>query len=166
MRNRWFLITPVVLAGLDQLFKTAVEQKMEKGEERRISSFSVLRRVENRGMSMNLLSESPDLVKGFSIVAAIVVSVAQLFCVMSKKRFLLKGGLTLMAAGAWSNTFDRIFRGYVVDYIGFKCKNEKISAVTYNLADFFIAAGAGLAVLSYIGVGETIAGKDENKDNV
>lgn len=164
MRIKWFLIIPAALACLDQLFKTAVEQKMEKGEERRFICASVLRRVENRGMSMNLLSERPDVVKKFSIAAVILVSVAQMFCVLRKKCFLLKGGLSLMAAGAWSNTFDRIFRGYVVDYIGFKFKNEKISTITYNLADFFIAAGAGLAVVPYLG--ETITGKAENKDNV
>lgn len=164
MRTKWFLITSVLLTGLDQILKTAVEQKMEKGEERSVVSASVLRRVENRGMSMNLLSERPDIVKGFSIAAAILISAAQLFSVLRKKCFLLKGGLSLMAAGAWSNTFDRIFRGYVVDYIGFKCKNKKISTVTYNLADFFIAAGAGFALLPSLV--ETIAGKKENLDNV
>ena len=30
-----------------------------------------------------------------------------------------------MAAGAWSNTFDRCARGHVVDYIGFRSENKK-----------------------------------------
>lgn len=49
-----------------------------------------------------------------------------------------------MTAGAWSNTFDRWIRGYVIDYVGFKTKWEKITRITYNLGDFFPAAGAVL----------------------
>ena len=47
-----------------------------------------------------------------------------------------------MSAGAWSNTFDRFARGCVVDYVGFKVKDPEIAEITYNLGDFFIAAGA------------------------
>ena len=53
-----------------------------------------------------------------------------------------------MTAGAWSNTFDRWFRGYVVDYVGFETKCKKLSSITYNLADFFIAAGGIMVVIS------------------
>ena len=47
-----------------------------------------------------------------------------------------------MSAGAWSNTFDRLARGYVIDYVGFDVKDPKAAKITYNLGDFFIAAGA------------------------
>ena len=30
----------------------------------------------------------------------------------------------------------------MVDYVGFKVKDPKIAEITYNLGDFFIAAGA------------------------
>ena len=55
-----------------------------------------------------------------------------------------------MTAGAWSNTFDRWIRGYVIDYVGFKTRWEKITRITYNLGDFFRAAGAVLMMLSSV----------------
>lgn len=53
-----------------------------------------------------------------------------------------------MAAGAWSNTFDRWIRGYVIDYVGFRTKWKKITEITYNLGDFFIMAGSVFMMLS------------------
>ena len=58
-----------------------------------------------------------------------------------KGHFFGKEGLALLSASAWSNTLDRWMRDGVADYIGIKCSNEKMSAITYNLADFFILAG-------------------------
>ena len=61
---------------------------------------------------------------------------------MRKKGSKLKKiGLSLMTAGAWSNTFDRWLRGYVIDYIGFENKNKKIEKITWNLGDFFLISG-------------------------
>ena len=59
-----------------------------------------------------------------------------------KKGAWKKAALSMMSAGAWSNTFDRFARGHVTDYIGFKTGSKKLSSITYNLADFFLAAGA------------------------
>lgn len=57
-----------------------------------------------------------------------------------------------MTAGAWSNTFDRFARGHVTDYIGFKSGSKKLSSITCNLADFFLAAGTlFLSVISLTG---------------
>ena len=39
-------------------------------------------------------------------------------------------------------------RGYVVDYIGFQTSDEKLTKITYNLGDFFLAAGSILILLS------------------
>ena len=68
-----------------------------------------------------------------------------------------------MAAGAWSNTFDRCVRGHVVDYIGFRSENKKISDVTYNLGDFFIAAGGVTALLASLSVNVTSKKKNGRK---
>ena len=69
---------------------------------------------------------------------------------MSAKKgsYLKKAGLSLGVAGAWSNTLDRWMRGYVVDYIGFQTSDEKLTKITYNLGDFFLAAGSILILLS------------------
>ena len=93
--------------------------------------------------------EFPHLPDG-SAIAATILTIWQLFTLMCKKQRLRKWGLSLMTAGAWSNTFDRWFRGYVIDYVGFQTKWKKVTAITFNLADFLIGAGGVLVVLSAI----------------
>ena len=63
---------------------------------------------------------------------------------------LRKTGITLAAAGAWSNLTDRYQKEKVVDYIGVKTGKEKLDQVTYNLGDFAIGAGGVLWVLGSI----------------
>ena len=53
-----------------------------------------------------------------------------------------------MLAGVWSNTFDRWARDGVTDYIGVKSGSKRLSAITYNLADFFILAGNVILTLT------------------
>ena len=154
MKKLWFLGGSALLFSVDQILKSYVEQNMDKGEERKLTDRVVLRRVHNKGMCMNLLDEHPDVVRGISLGAALILTVIQTFYRFRKGGFLKGKGLSLAAAGAWSNTFDRCVRGYVVDYIGIKCKNEKVSAVTYNLGDFFIAAGGLLFLLTSLFTGK------------
>lgn len=148
MKRKWFSVGAAVLFAGDQIIKSYAEQNMEKGEEKEMKGPVVLRRVENRGLPLNLLSDRPKLVRWLSAAAAGIVTVMHVFSLMRKGCIGLRSGLALLTAGAWSNTFDRFARGYVVDYIGFRCKNEKVSRITYNLGDFFIGAGAVLFLLS------------------
>ena len=71
---------------------------------------------------MNLLEEKPEAVKYASAYASVLLTIYQLFTLMRKKHRVKKIGLSLMTAGAWSNTFDRWLRGYVIDYVGFQTK--------------------------------------------
>lgn len=142
MKRRWFLIETAGLFAADQLLKTYAEQNLDKKEERKLSGPVVLRRVNNKGLCMGLLSGNQTAVRYLSLAAAGIVSICQAVSLVRKKGFWKRKGLALMAAGAWSNTFDRFARGYVVDYIGFNVKDSKIARITYNLGDFFIAAGA------------------------
>lgn len=148
MKRRWFLRESAVLFGVDQLMKTYVEQNLDKGEQKKLTDRIVLRRVHNKGMCLNLLDREPDLVKYLSVFSAAVLTLIYGISLTRRKGFWRKKGLALMAAGAWSNTFDRCARGHVVDYIGFRCENKKVSDVTYNLGDFFIAAGGLTALLT------------------
>ena len=44
-----------------------------------------------------------------------------------------------MAAGSISNMFDRLVRGHVVDYVGFRLEDKHLEGITYNFADFFLS---------------------------
>lgn len=139
-----------VLAMLDITIKSCIENSMTRKEEREAFEGKViLRKVYNHGFGLNILQDDPDTVKYASSFATIILTITQLLQLMSKKGSKLKKvGLSLMTAGAWSNTFDRWLRGYVIDYIGFENKNEKISKITWNLGDFFLIAGGILVSLA------------------
>ena len=142
MSRKWSLIETAGLFAADQLFKTYAEQNLDKKDERKLAGVLVLRRVHNKGLCMGLLSENQAAVKWLSLAASCIVTVCQTIVSFRRKGFWKKKGLALMTAGAWSNTFDRFARGYVVDYIGFDIKDPKTAKITYNLGDFFITAGA------------------------
>lgn len=60
---------------------------------------------------------------------------------------MLKTGLSILLGGAYSNTYDRLVRGYVVDYFGFQVKNERLRNIVFNISDFCIMIGALISVL-------------------
>ena len=62
-----------------------------------------------------------------------------------KGNYLTKTGLALIAGGGLSNLYDRMKRGYVVDY--FTINYRKLRKVIFNLADICIFAGGFLVIL-------------------
>ncbi len=91
--------------------------------------------VKNSGFAGERLENRPEIVRMVSAVLT-VFGISMIFflpddTVMERIR---KAGWTLLSAGGFSNTLDRLFRHYVVDYIP---KGRYV----YNLADFAIAAG-------------------------
>ena len=138
-----FGLFAAVLAMLDITIKSCIENGITRKEEREtLKGKVILRKVYNRGFGLNVLQNDPDTVKYVSSFATIILTITQLIQLMRKKGSKLKKiGLSLMTAGAWSNTFDRWLRGYVIDYIGFENKNKKIEKITWNLGDFFLIAG-------------------------
>lgn len=139
------------LALIDIAIKSYVEGYMKKGEERTACKGRILiRKVYNKGMCLNLFEDHQDFVKVSSAIVTMLLTIYQCITLVRKRHYLKKAGLSLMTAGAWSNTFDRWIRGYVIDYVGFKIRWEKITRITYNLGDFFLAAGAVLMMLSSV----------------
>ena len=53
-----------------------------------------------------------------------------------------------MLGGAYSNTYDRLVRKYVVDYVSFRVPG-RLKKVIFNIGDFCIMIGALLCVLEW-----------------
>lgn len=138
----------LVLVCVDMGVKQYIEDFFEPKEEREtMSSHVVLRKVYNRGFILDTLDQYPKLVQRSSLILGIVLLVYDLRLFLTKGRRLEKLGLTLLSAGAFSNIYDRVIRGKVIDYIGFKSKWKSLSRITANLADFYVLIGSVLAVL-------------------
>ena len=61
---------------------------------------------------------------------------------------MLKLGLSLLLGGAFSNTYDRFTREYVVDYFSFCSPWKGLNRIVFNISDFCIIIGSLIAVLS------------------
>ncbi len=136
---------------IDIILKYAIEERLELNEERPVCGDKILvRRVHNKGACLNLFQTYPDkvlLISGALGIAALIYD-GILLC--KKGFFFKKFSMMLFTGGAFSNICDRLFRGFVVDYIGFKTKWKKLTAITYNIGDFAIFAGGILYCITEI----------------
>ncbi len=136
-----------VITGLlcfaDLYCKSWIEKHLRKGDRERIgkSSFE-MRRVHNKGFAMNVGDKKPEYVRVVSIIVCVVMAIWALIIWKKENCPVKRIAAAFMLAGAISNTYDRMKREYVVDYIGVKTKCEKLNRITFNLADVCIFVGA------------------------
>ncbi len=141
----------LVLVCVDMGIKQYIDATFKEREEREtMLDKVVLRKVYNKGFLLNLLEGHPEIVKGASAAsgAGLVVYDACLF--LRKRRFIRKLGIVFLSAGAFSNIYDRLVNGKVVDYIGIKSKSKHIARITANLADVYVAVGAVIVMVTGI----------------
>lgn len=146
--KKWFF--PALSAGLfgaDQIMKQYAEENLAAGEEVFLTEKVSFRKVHNKGMCLGIMKDKPETVRKVSVGVTAVLTFLQAALIFRKGKLPEKLGISLLASGAWSNTMDRLLRGYVVDYIGIKGNNEAISKVTYNAGDISIGVGAAIIVL-------------------
>jgi signal peptidase II len=102
----------------------------------------------NKGAALNFGQARNDIVRFISLGLSAVCLLVFVFTLGQKGKRLLKLGLSFLLGGAFCNTYDRMVRGYVVDYVGFAVENKRFSNIIFNLSDFGIMIGAALSVLS------------------
>ncbi len=143
----------VTIAGviflLDSVIKFLVEHLAR--EQKRVPVFGgkvYLTKYHNSGAFLNFGEHRRVAVKYVSVALTAGCLMVFLITLGRHGKRLLKLGLSMMLGGAFSNTYDRMARGYVVDYVGFSSKWKTFSNVVYNISDFFIMIGAMLSVLS------------------
>lgn len=104
--------------------------------------------AENCGAAFGLLRSAPAMLRGAIFdTAAIVASLALLFLFVTGR-----GGppfawsVPFVVSGAVGNLFDRLYNGYVVDFIHFHY-GSSFDYPTFNVADIAIAIGVALLVI-------------------
>ena len=101
---------------------------------------------ENTGIAWGMLKNSRWIVS----VATALMLIAVLYILMSGKirhQKLLTFGTTLVLAGGLGNLIDRVFNGYVVDFIHYY---KWFDFPVFNLADCCITVGAILILIALI----------------
>ena len=100
--------------------------------------------VQNTGAAFSMLSNGTVILSIISI--AFCIGAGVYWVIKKDKPPILKLVLVLLFAGAFSNAIDRIFYGFVVDFISIKW----FEFPTFNIADMAIVIGAVLAVVYVI----------------
>lgn len=133
---------------LDLLLKNYMERNLEEGENRPFCKGRLLiRKYHNKGAFLDVGEKKQGLVTALSLGLTLFMTVIFLSTFTMRGNSTLKAGLALLLGGAYSNTYDRLTRKYVVDYVSFPVKNRRIRRIVFNISDFCIMIGALLLVL-------------------
>lgn len=132
-------LSVVLLVGIDQLIKYFVVFNLKPvGSVMFIKGFLQFSYVENTGAMMGLMEGKTTIM---IIAALIVLSVLFILILTNKIKFGFEFCCFVMiAAGGIGNIIDRIFRGFVVDYI----EVLFIDFYVFNFADCLVTVGAFL----------------------
>lgn len=107
----------------------------------------LLRNHHNRGFILNIGQGRRRAVAALSMVLAVLLGGLFVLSLGRRGNKLLRIGLAFLLGGAFSNTYDRLKRQYVVDYFSFNVKWKRLRRIVFNLSDFCIMIGALLLVV-------------------
>lgn len=145
------IIFAILAAGiflLDLLIKNYIETHLEVGQEKSVCRGKLLiRRYHNRGAFLDAGEKRQKAVALLSLLLTLFMTVVFLSTFSLRGNSTLRAGLALLLGGAYSNTYDRLTKNYVVDYVSFPVKNKRVRRVVFNISDFCIMIGALLMVL-------------------
>lgn len=137
--NIVIFIFGIILILLDQIIKLLIIHK----DINIIPGFLRFTYIENKGVAFGMLSSNQNLVIILNSIFLLMVSIY-----FFKKDDILKKekiALILILSGGLSNLFDRIFRGFIIDYMNIYLLDFPI----FNLADVFLTVGV-IIMLIYL----------------
>lgn len=149
------LVYAGIVAGIftgELLLKNYIENRRKEGEiTKKCKGRLWIRKYHNYGAFLNLLERKKGIVKVVSILFCILLTAFFILTLGKSGSAAMKTGLAFLLGGAFSNTYDRMKRGYVVDYFSIHLEKgplKGISKVVFNIADFCIMIGAMVVVLN------------------
>jgi signal peptidase II len=147
----YFLFVLLILA-VDQLTKAVVVQTVSISSSNKIiPGFFNITHIQNRGAIFGFFSHSGSqlvyLLLTLTSLAALALVIYYFFKTPSDEKSV-NISLSLILGGALGNLTDRVFRGYVVDFLDFYIK--KWHWPSFNVADSCITIGAILLIFLFL----------------
>ncbi len=140
----WSLLTMAIVFFLDLATKEWILHRTEWGWTRDVvPGFFELVHVRNTGAAWGMFSQHTWVLALISLVA--VLAILYLLPVISKGSRWLEFACSLLLGGIAGNMVDRIFRGYVVDFLSFHWGAHYFPA--FNVADSAITVAVFLVIL-------------------
>jgi len=140
------LWTVILLIGADQVTKGLAQATFSYGERLNLLPIFDLTLVYNTGAAFSFLAGG----SGWQRWLLIAIAVAAIFFIVwmirtHPQEAKLRFALTLILGGAIGNLIDRIWHGYVIDFLLIYWKQWYFPA--FNIADMAITLGAILLVM-------------------
>ena len=149
-RSIYFLLILLILI-VDQSTKTLIVKTISPFSVKEvIPGFFNLVFVRNTGAIFGFFSNSGSLIIRIMLPLATLTALGLVIYFFIKTELsekLVLFSLSLIIAGALGNFTDRIFRGYVVDFLHFYIKN--LHWPSFNAADSCITVGAAILIFTF-----------------
>ena len=134
------------LAMLDNSIKNSIEDGgIDNGVIKHTKGFAEIEKHHNKGLMLNKFSNKTKEVTALSVFVMFFQALITLNDALEKDDAVTDMANAFILGGALSNTYDRVERGYVVDYLKVGRKRS-----IYNLSDFFIIFGVILRLIKAI----------------
>lgn len=138
-----YIIVIVFAFLIDRATKLWAAQFLAENGPTQLHAWLTIQETYNRGIAFGMFQGIGPLVGWLTILVVIALSV---YLVRTPKElWLMRLGLAILIGGALGNLVDRIFAGYVLDFI-----ETPFRQGIFNMADVLIYVGIGLTILGSI----------------
>ena len=144
--GRWLWLAGLVIV-LDQLTKLGFDAQLKYGERIHLLPFFDFTLLYNPGAAFSFLADEAGWQRWFFTLLALGASIFIIWMMhknRSHHRMML--ALALILGGAIGNVIDRIWHGYVIDFISTQFGTYYFPI--FNFADICVSIGTGLVILS------------------
>lgn len=142
---KWLWITGLVIA-LDQASKWLMVSWLSLHEFVAVMPFFNLTMAHNTGAAFSFLSQAGGWQRWFFVVLALSISLGLLIWLKKAVKTNLEAvSISLILGGAVGNVIDRIYYGYVIDFLDVYYATYHWPA--FNVADSAIVIGAALLLI-------------------
>jgi signal peptidase II len=149
MKNKYYLIALLILV-IDQIAKWIARASLANSSAFEIiPGYLRLAYASNTGVAFGLFHNVDSAWKPYLLSALAIIAIVVIYIYgrrTSPDRSLLHWALTITMGGIFGNFVDRIFNGYVVDFIEFHV-HETFYWPTFNVADSAITIGIALLLI-------------------
>ena len=136
-----YILIAISIIILDQITKWLVATNLGYGYEVQIiKNFFYVTYVRNKGAAWGIFQNG----RIFFVLMTILVVIGILYLMSREKSSYKKVVFSFILGGALGNFIDRLFRGYVIDFLDFYIFSYNFP--TFNVADIFITVGTILII--------------------
>lgn len=146
-----YLFLVIAIFITDYFIKDYIEKnKKLEAEETILNGKIIITKYHNKGAILNFLENRKEVVVTISGILFGMILMFFVILLPQRRREVLKFAIACILGGAASNLYDRVKRGYVVDYFSFSFFRK----VIFNISDLFIFLGCFLVLAISVLKGE------------